>query len=121
MVCQFFLPSLWVSVCDLVTQSCPTLCNPMNCSPSGSSIHEILQARIMEWIAIPFSRGSSCPRDQTQVSCIVGRLFSFIDVCYCFLHFFSTYFCSEIYYFFLSYFEIFVLPFLVALGISLGC
>ena len=43
----------------LVTQLCPTLCDPMDCSPSGSSVHEILQARILEWVAIPFSRKSS--------------------------------------------------------------
>ena len=45
----------------LVSQSCPTLCNPMDCSPPGSSVHGILQARILEWVAIPFSRGSSNP------------------------------------------------------------
>ena len=43
----------------LVTQSCPTLCDPMDCSPPGSSVHVILQARILEWVAIPFYRGSS--------------------------------------------------------------
>ena len=43
----------------LVTQSCPTLCDPIDCSPAGSSVHGILQARIWEWVAIPFSRGSS--------------------------------------------------------------
>ena len=62
-----------------VTQSCPTLCNPMDCSPPGSSVHRLLQIRIMEWIAIPSSRGSSQgsqPRDQTQVSCIAGRFFT---------------------------------------------
>ena len=48
-------------------QSCPTLCNPMGCS-----VHGIRQVRILEWVAIPFSRGSSQPRDQTQVSCIAG-------------------------------------------------
>ena len=42
----------------LVTQSCLTLCNPVDCSPSGSSVHGILQARILEWVAIPFLRGS---------------------------------------------------------------
>ena len=47
-------------------QSCPTLCDSMDCSPPGSSVHEILQARILEWVAMPFSRGSSPPRDQTQ-------------------------------------------------------
>ena len=49
----------------LVAQSCLTLCNPMDCSLPGSSVHVILQARIPEWVAIPFSRGSSRPRDQT--------------------------------------------------------
>ena len=44
------------------------LCDPMDCSPPGSSVHGILQARILEWVAISFSRGSSRPRDQTQVS-----------------------------------------------------
>ena len=63
-------------VCVLVTQSCPTLCNPKNCSPPGSSVHGILQARMLEWVAIPFSRGSSRPMDQTQVSCITGRFFT---------------------------------------------
>ena len=48
----------------------------MDCSLPGSSVHGILQARILEWVAIPFSRGSSQPRDQTQVSCIVGRFFT---------------------------------------------
>ena len=50
-----------------VTQSCPTLCDPKDCSPPGSSVHGIVQARILEWFAIPFSRGSSWPRDQTWV------------------------------------------------------
>ena len=59
-----------------VGQSCPTLCDPMDCSLPGSSSHGILQARILEWVAIPFSRGSSQPRDQTQVSCIAGRCFT---------------------------------------------
>ena len=64
-------PFLSLSVC-LVTQSCLSLCNPMNCSPPGSSVHGILQARILEWAAISFSRGSFQPRDQTCISCI-GR------------------------------------------------
>ena len=59
----------------LVTQLCPTLCDPMDWSPSGSSVHWILQARILEWITISFSRGSSRPRDWTQVSYIAGRLY----------------------------------------------
>ena len=57
----------------LVTQSYPTLCNPMDCSPSGSSVYGILQARILEWVAIPFSRESPQPRDRTWVSSIAGR------------------------------------------------
>ena len=57
----------------LVAQSCPTLCDSMDCSPPGSFVHGILQARILGWLAISFSRGSSRPRDQTQASCIAGR------------------------------------------------
>ena len=67
---------LFMHVCVLVAQSCPTLCNPMDGSPPGSSVHGILQARILKWIAIPFSRRSSQPRDQTRVSCIAGRFFT---------------------------------------------
>ena len=54
-------------------QSCPTLCNHMDCSLPDSPIHGTFQARILEWVAISFSRGSSRPRDWTRVSCIVGR------------------------------------------------
>ena len=57
-----------------VAQSCPAVCNPMGYSPPGSSIHGILQARILEWVAIAFSRGSSWPRDQTHVSCAGGQI-----------------------------------------------
>ena len=53
-----------------------SLYDPMDCSPPSSSIHGILQARVLEWIAIPFSRGSSQPRDRTQVSCIAGGFFT---------------------------------------------
>ena len=60
----------------LVAQSCPILCDPTNCSLPGFSVHGILQARILEWIAIPFSRGSSWPRDRSLVSCIAGRFFT---------------------------------------------
>ena len=60
----------------LVAQSCPTLCNPMNCSPRGSSVYGILQARILEWVAISFSRGSSQPRDPTWVFWIAGGFFT---------------------------------------------
>ena len=61
----------------LVAQSCPTLCDPIDCSRPGSSVHGILQARILEWVAIPFSWGPSQPRDQARVSCTAGRLFTF--------------------------------------------
>ena len=56
--------------------SCPTLCDPVVCSPPGSSVHGILQARILEWVAMSFSRVSSWPRDQTHVSYIAGRFFT---------------------------------------------
>ena len=60
----------------LVAQSCPTLCDPMDHSPPGSSVHRILQARTLEWVAMLSSRGSSQPRSWTSISCIVGRLFT---------------------------------------------
>ena len=68
-----------LKVKTLVAQSCLTLCNTMNCSPPGSSVHGIFQARKLEWVAIPFSRGSSPPGDWTQVSwssCIAGGFFT---------------------------------------------
>ena len=68
-VCKMGTPSWEIThECVLAAQSCLTLCDPMDCSSPGSSIHGILQARILEWVAIPFSRGSSRPRDRTQVS-----------------------------------------------------
>ena len=66
--------SFWPSFSQLVAQSCPTLCHPMDCSPLGSSVHGILQAKILEWVPISFSRGSSQPRDQTRVSCVNRRI-----------------------------------------------
>ena len=60
----------------LLPQSCRTLCDPMDCSPPDSSVHGILQVRILEWVVIPFSGGFSFPRDQTWVSCIAGRFFT---------------------------------------------
>ena len=68
----------WIqfSLC-LVAQSCPVLGDPMVFSPPGSSIHGILQARILEWVAIPCSRRSSQLSDQTQVSLTAGALFTF--------------------------------------------
>ena len=60
----------------LVTQLWPILCDPMDCSSPGSSVLEILQARMLKWVAIPFSRGSSWPRAWTGVSCIAGKFFT---------------------------------------------
>ena len=62
--------------CVLVVQLCLTLCDPMDCSPPGFSVHRILQAGILEWIVNSFSRESSWPRDWTQVSHFAGRFFT---------------------------------------------
>ena len=64
--------SEWV----IAAQSCPILCDPMVYSLPGSSVHRILQARILEWVVISFSRGSSWPRDRAQVSSIAGKSFT---------------------------------------------
>ena len=75
-------------IITLTTQLCPSLflflsrvqlCDPMDCSPPGSSVHGILQARILEWGAISFSGWSSWPRDQTHVSCFAGGFFFFFN------------------------------------------
>ena len=59
-----------------VTQLCLTLCDPMDCCPPSSSVHGILQARILEWVAYPFYSGSSQPRNWTGVLCIAGGFFT---------------------------------------------
>ena len=64
------------SVKVLVAQPCPSVCNPMDCSPPGYCVHGIFQVRVLKWVAIPFSKGSSQPRDQTWVFCTAGRFFS---------------------------------------------
>ena len=69
------LPVIWSEL--LVIQSCSTLFDLLNCSPQGSSVHGIFQARILEWVAISFSRGSFQPRYWTQVSCTTGRFFTY--------------------------------------------
>ena len=79
--CNFQKP-LWNkecyhNFCVLVPHLCPTLCDPMDCSPPGSSVHELPQARILEWVAMIFSRGSSRAMYWTRVSCIAGRFFIF--------------------------------------------
>ena len=66
------LPSIASCCCCLVTKSHLTLCDPLDCSPPGFSVHGIFQARILKWVAIFFSRESSWPRDQTHISCF-GR------------------------------------------------
>ena len=81
--------SMYVCVCVCVcvcARACTCTCecaqsrltpsDPTDCSPPVSSVHEIFQARVLEWVAIPFSRGSSWPRDGTWVSCIAGRFFT---------------------------------------------
>ena len=72
----YSLKNTWRTRVCLFVQSCPTLCDPMDCSLPGSSVGGILQARTLEWVAIPFSRESSWPRDCTQVSCLIGRFFT---------------------------------------------
>ena len=83
-VCLGLLPTLWLGClfsqvlicmscsccCAFQSLSCVQLCDPMDCGSPGSSVHGILQARILEWVAIPFCRGSSPPRDWTHISCI---------------------------------------------------
>ena len=56
----------------LIAQLCPTPCDPMDCGPPGSSVHGTLQAGVLEWVTIPFSRGSSQPRDRTHLSALAG-------------------------------------------------
>ena len=74
--------SLWAQFCCLIVvlvqllSRVPLFCDPMNCSPPGSSVHGISQARTLEWVAIPFSRESSQSRDQTQVSYTTCRFFT---------------------------------------------
>ena len=65
----------WCNLCVLVAQLCPTLCDPMDCSPPGFSVHEILQAWILEWVAISFFRESSQPRYWIRVFYIAGECF----------------------------------------------
>ena len=73
---NFCYTAKWFNYRGLVTKSCSTLGNPINSSLPGSSVHGIFQTRILEEVAISFSRGSSPLRDQTWISCIAGRLFT---------------------------------------------
>ena len=76
----FYFSFSWLSISFFVLakspQSCLTLCDLMDCNLPGSFVHGILQTRVLEWVAIPFSRGSSQPRDRTWLSCIAGRFFT---------------------------------------------
>ena len=74
--CEFFTSSATRKKESEVAQLCPTLCDPMDCSRPGSSIHGIFLVRILEWVAVSFSKGSSLPRDQTQASHIAGKFFT---------------------------------------------
>ena len=105
-VCQF-TPPLWLFSVNhlgfphlvLAAQSCPTLFDSMDCSPPGSSVHGIVQARILEWGDIPFSRASSRPREWTRVCCrqilyqSPGNPFRILNNTYCCLHFQSHPLC----------------------------
>ena len=75
--CLIFFCSSVSCKCAKSLQSCPILCDPVDCSPPGFSVHGIFQARILEWVATPSSKGSSRPRDRTRVSYIscIGRWF----------------------------------------------
>ena len=74
--CCVYLSHLQFSVKVIVAQSCPSLCDPMDCSPSRLLCPWIFQARILERVVIPFSKWSSQPRDWTRISCIAGRFFT---------------------------------------------
>ena len=81
-----------VCVC---AHSCQTLHDPMDCSPPGSSVHGILQARILEWIVISSSRGSSRPSDQTHISCLEGILYHMSHLETPFFYYIEILFCSK--------------------------
>ena len=63
-------PGFVLCICAKPAQSCPTLCDPVDCSPAGSSVHGILQATVLECVAISSPRGSSRPRDRSCTSCV---------------------------------------------------
>ena len=69
-----------LSSCGSVAKSCPALWDPMDHHLPGSSVHGILQARILEWVAISFSRGSAWPSDRTQISCTAGEFFYWLNL-----------------------------------------
>ena len=97
----------------LVAQSCPTLCDPMDCSPPGFPVHGILQARILEWIPISFSRGSSQTRGWTWVSYIAGTFFTFP---FYWATFFFSFFFIYLFFFWIKKFQRFKKWDLIAWG-----
>ena len=97
---------VFVCVKMLVTQLCLTLCDPIDCSPPGSCVLGILLARILEWVAICFSRGSFWPRDRIQVSCLVGRFFT-IKLRKCF----SNVLCTSLTFRYSNWFRMWSTPF----------
>ena len=74
--CIYTAQNIFIYTQAQCSQPCPTLCDPMDCNLPGSSVHGILQAGTLEWVAMPFSRGSPQPRDQTQVSGTASRVFT---------------------------------------------
>ena len=76
MCCEYNTDVIFCCYCCLVAQWYLTLCNPRDCSLRGFSAHGIVQVRLLEWVALPFSRGSSQPRDQIWVFRITGRFFT---------------------------------------------
>ena len=74
LLCYIFFICTYCCCYCLFTRLCLTLCDPMDCSLAGSSVHKVSQASILEWVAIFFSRGSSQPRDQTHGSCFVRQI-----------------------------------------------
>ena len=101
--CYFASPHglIWQArVCGLVTQSCPTFCDPVDCSLPGSTVHGIIHARMLEWVVIPLFRVSSLPRGWTWVSWIAGRRFTIwatrkVTVCLLFTYWSTSWFLSE--------------------------
>ena len=80
---RFSMHAQLLYIVVLVSQSCPSLRDPVDCSPPGSSVHGILQARMLEWFAIPFSRGYSQCRDRTWISCIADIRLAGHSKCCC--------------------------------------
>jgi len=104
----------------LVTQSCLTVFDPMDCSLPGSSVHGILQARILEWVAIPFSRESSRLRDWTRVSCTADRFFTVWATKEEKMSWFELNFVDKYIFFTLPPFQLhFLVPFLMVLNFLL--